>query len=776
MSYTLVIVESPSKCKKIEEYLGADYKCIASFGHITELDGLESIDLNNNFTPTFRQILSKSQQIEKIRLAINSSSDILLATDDDREGEAIAWHLCNIFNLNISTTKRIIFHEITQSAILYAVRNPIHININLVYAQLSRQILDLLVGYKISPILWKQIKCDKKMTLSAGRCQIPALRLLYDNQLEINTNPGKNVYITTGYFTKKMLPFILNYEYDNELDINDFLEKSVNFTHIYNIEEPRNVIKKQPLPFTTSTIQQAASNEFKMSPKETMSICQKLYENGHITYMRTDSIIYSSEFINNAKTLITNKYGLEYINQNIDGLCILNETNTITQEAHEAIRPTLITIEELPELDKKENKMYKMIWKNTIESCMEPSSYNSITANITAPDEKLYIYSTEQVIFPGWKIVAGYETDNKIYSFMQHIKNTSEILYKKIVSNITLKQLKSHYSEAALINLLEKKGIGRPSTFSSLIDKIQQRAYVKLENIEGTKINCKNFELIDDCITIINTEKVFGNEKNKMVIQPIGIIVLEFLIANYNNLFQYDYTKYMEDVLDNIAKGNKIWYELCSECDAQINISSQKFINQNSTQERKSIKIDANNYYMIGKNGPVIMNKYKNKTTFKSAKKDLDLDKLKNGEYKLKDIIESNIDKKISGKYLGKSLGKYNDMDVFLKKGQFGLFITWGENSKSIKTLNKPETEIILEDIIPFLNSQKININNANLIRKLNANLSIKNGKYGDYIYYKTNSMTKPKFLDLKKFTGDYKTAEINILLVWISDTHNIRV
>ena len=232
----------------------------------------------------------------------------------------------------------------------------------------------------------------------------------------------------------------------------------------------------------------------------------------------------------------------------------------------------------------------------------------------------------------------------------------------------------------------------------------------------------------------------------------------------------------MEDVLDNIAKGNKIWYELCSECDAQINISSQKFINQNSTQERKSIKIDANNYYMIGKNGPVIMNKYKNKTTFKSAKKDLDLDKLKNGEYKLKDIIESNIDKKISGKYLGKSLGKYNDMDVFLKKGQFGLFITWGENSKSINTLNKPETEIILEDIIPFLNSQKININNANLIRKLNANLSIKNGKYGDYIYYKTNSMTKPKFLDLKKFTGDYKTAEINILLVWISDTHNIRV
>ena len=417
MPYTLLIVESPAKCKKIEEYLGSGYKCIASFGHITELNGLESIDISNNFSPTYSVDQKKRQQIEKIKKAITNSSEVFIATDDDREGEAIGWHICKQFKLNINTTKRIIFNEITKSALQRAVENPVTLNLDLVQAQQARQILDIIVGYKISPVLWKYIKSESKQGLSAGRCQTPALKLIYDNQKEIDNSPNVIVYNTTGYFTKKNIPYELNYNHTNEESIGNFLEESVNFDHKFSISEPKNVTKNPPSPFITSTIQQACSNEFRISPKETMSICQKLYEGGYITYMRTDSKIYSKEFIEKSKRFILKEYGNEYIHKNIDllsesggnGLKLTkkksNDNDKVkAQEAHEAIRPTNIDIKELPDdADSKEKKIYKLIWTNTIESCMSPAIYKSITSTITAPENHVYKYSAEQIVFPGWK-------------------------------------------------------------------------------------------------------------------------------------------------------------------------------------------------------------------------------------------------------------------------------------------------------------------------------------------------------------------------------------
>lgn len=747
MPYTLVIVESPAKCKKIEEYLGDGYKCIASFGHITELNGIDSIDISNNFTPRFSVDAKKLQQIEKIKKTITNSADVLIATDDDREGEAIGWHICQQFKLNVNTTKRIIFNEITKSALQKAVGNPVTLNLDLVYAQQARQILDLLVGYKISPVLWKYIKLENRQVLSAGRCQTPALKLIYDNQREIENSPNKVVYNTIGYFTSKNISFELDYNYETEESIGIFLEESVNHEHIFSLSEPKNTTKNPPSPFITSTIQQSASNEFKFSPKETMSICQKLYEGGFITYMRTDSKIYSKEFIDKSKEFIRSEYGEEYIYSNIDLLAETGEVKTKkkkeddkvkAQEAHEAIRPTDILKKTLPDdMEAKEKKLYKLIWTNTVESCMSPAIYKSITATISAPENHNYKYSTEQVVFPGWKIVDGYELTNAIYSFLKTIKNNSKLNYNKIHSKITMKETKHHYTEAKLVQLLEEKGIGRPSTFSALIDKIQARGYVKKENVTGKKIKCVDFELVDDMISEITNEREFGNEKGKLVIQPVGIIVCEFLTKYYDELFKYEYTKYMEDILDNIAKGNTIWHELCRECFDQI--------------EGSTSRIDLNGKISANQNG-------------------------------VNEEGDGASEGKKENKFTSKKLGKYNNEILTLKKGKFGLYVVWGENKKSLSGIDKETSEITLDDAISYINRPITNpsqiqgqsTDNPNMVRYINNDTSIRKGKYGDYIYYKTKTMKTPKFLSLSKYKGDYKTDDLNSFIKWVRETYSV--
>ena len=311
---TLVIVESPAKCKKIEQYLGPGYKCLASFGHLRELPSLKNIDIENNFNPTYTVIDNtlKKKQIELLRKEIKSAGEVLLATDDDREGEAIAWHLCQLYKLDVNKTKRIIFHEITESALQSAVQHPKTINMDIVHAQQARQILDILVGFKVSPMLWKFITKPKgkEHSLSAGRCQTPALRLIYDNDNDIKCSEERKVYNTTGYFTNSNIAFDLSPQgkHESEDEITDFLDGCADFSHIYNCTQPVKVYKKPPEPFTTSRIQQVASNELHYAPKETMRICQILYEGGFITYMRTDSKTYSAEFLDIVKQYIVPYY------------------------------------------------------------------------------------------------------------------------------------------------------------------------------------------------------------------------------------------------------------------------------------------------------------------------------------------------------------------------------------------------------------------------------------------------------------------------------------
>ena len=734
----LVIVESPSKCKKIEKYLNDNdilniYEVVATMGHITELKSLKNINFEDNFNCIYDISDSKKKQIEIIRKKIKAltspNNDVILALDGDREGESIAYHVCCVFGLDISTTKRIVFNEITEKALVKSVANPTKINMDIVRAQQARQIMDLLVGFKLSPTLWKHV--SKENSLSAGRCQSPALKLIYDNQKDINCTKEIKIYNTTGYFTSKNIPFDLNKKLDSEKDMHAFLKGSADFSHVYTCSTPVKSIKKQPEPFTTSRIQQAASNELHYSPKETMKICQQLYEGGYITYMRTDSKVYSAEFIDSVKKYISTNFEERYISKNIDELLSFlekeidkcnnkskskskskekDEEKENAVEAHEAIRPTDIFLKELPEeLTSKERKMYKLIWTNTLESCMPPAIYNAITATITSYNNSSFSYRSEQVDFPGWKIVASKLEEDAFYQYLQTVKQGLVVPYKKILSRVTLKNTKSHFTEAKLVQLLEENGIGRPSTFSMLVDKIQEKEYVKKQDIKGKEIECKDFELdTDKNITELVVKREFGNEKGKLVIQPLGIIVAEFLERYFSSLINYEFTKQMEDDLDRIAKRESVLHETCGKCNDKIN---ECLIELGDTVS--DAKPNSN----------------------------------------VKDAV----------------IGNYEGHAVTLKKGKFGLYVTWGENSKTLKELgNRPVESITFEEVEKFLEE------GSNNMREVSPNISIRKSKKGFYVFFKTAKMNKPQFYDLYGFKEDCKTCELDVLKSWIKEKHGL--
>lgn len=765
MTRTLLIVESPAKCKKIEQYLGENYKCIASFGHIRQLNGLKDIDINNNFKPKFTTIKEKSKQISKIKSEIAKSDKVVLATDDDREGEAIAWHICMLFKLPIKTTPRITFHEITKTALQAAIKSPKMLNMSIVEAQLARQVLDILVGYKISPILWEKIAKKTKGSLSAGRCQTPALRLIYDNQMEINSSPGNKVYKTTGYFTSKCLPFQLQTDFTEKNDIESFLENSVSHSHIYNCSNPKKISKKTPTPFTTSSLQQAANNELRYSPKETMSLCQKLYESGHITYMRTDSTKYSPEFLQLCSEFIKNQYGQKYISVELNKLKVGGKKSDGAQEAHEAIRVTKLQLTDPSNVVGHELKLYTLIRRNTIESCMVPAIFETIMATITSPCEKgsLYKYSSEHLIFDGWKAVSNNisEETEKEYLLLTTIKKNSILEYKKITSKITLKQQKMHFTEAALVQKLEKCGIGRPSTFASLISKIQERNYVKKQNVPGKEINCVDYELVGEELLEIIDKRTVGAERNKLVLQPIGELVIQYLLEHFVELFEYDYTASMEKTLDLVACGKSKWFHTCRDCLSCIH----SLIDKAGVIEKTGIQIDKNHTYIIGKFGPVIKAEENGKTTFKPVKSDICLTKLRNNEYCLDDIIKTKSNSVL--------LGQHKNENVYVKTGKYGLYVECGSIKSSLQIKKSIDT-IQLCDVIGVLSKSS-----SNIIRKLNEDLSIRSGKYGDYIFYKKPQWKKPRFLKLNDFikehgANSYKTCKLDIILDWLKENYSL--
>ena len=826
----LVLVESPAKCAKIESYLGPGYKCIATFGHFRTLDGLASIDTKKDFGLRFTLMDEKTKQIQRIRAEIATcTGGVIIATDDDREGEAIGWHVCDTFKLPTDTTPRIVFHEITKTAIEKAIQNPGVLNMDLVQAQFARQALDLLVGYNISPMLWKHIASSVQNSLSAGRCQSPALRLVYDNQREIDASPGKMVYNIVGYFTKLNLQFTLTRQFDAKQVAEEFLEESANHDHLFNLLPPKKVSKTPPIPFSTSLLQQKASSEMHYSPSETMSICQKLYEGSYITYMRTDSKTYSAEFVDKMKKHIISTWDEKYVHPDINRLVIGAEASTPkvkvskkataataatappvkAQEAHEAIRPTKIEVSAIPDsFTAREQKLYKLIWTNAVESCMSNATCSSLTATITAPTtdtiKNEYRFTAELVDFPGWKIVEGYEKENPHYQYLQNIKKNSILQYNKIKATSTMIELKSHYTEAGLIKLLEECGIGRPSTFSSLIDKIQKRGYVMKEDVKGKKMKCVDFELLPDELQELQTEREFGGEKNKLVLQPLGKIVIDFLVTHFNSLFEYDFTKRMEDDLDKVARGELTYKDICTYCMNQVTDLTRELKDKNI--QKDSVVIDDVHTYVITSRGPAIKcitqgENGKKVTSYKSVKKDIDIARLKRGEYTLEQIVNEKGTIETGGIHLG----IYDGVDIVIKKGKYGLYFVWGEHKKSLSGVfpksRNPET-ITYHEIVKIIEASLVSVDAGvdvgvdtnqdentkpatkvketiapkGMVRLITKDLSIRNGRFGDYIFYKTSEMKNPSFLKIKGFKEDYKTCSLDILIEWIETTYSIKI
>ena len=420
----------------------------------------------------------------------------------------------------------------------------------------------------------------------------------------------------------------------------------------------------------------------------------------------------------------------------------------------------------------------------------------TITASLTAPNNNEYKYNAELIEFPGWKVVDGYDKENPNYNYLQNIKKNCTIPYNKIKASVTMNELKSHYTEAGLIKILEEKGIGRPSTFSSLIEKIQKRGYVAKQDVVGKKVKCTDFELLPDELQEIPVEREFGNEKNKLVIQPLGVIVMEFIVEHFNTLFEYNFTKKMEDDLDKIARGEILYTETCLFC--LDNVKSLTAVLKDKNIQKDTISIDDNHLYMVGSRGPVIKHTTlddagKKKIEYKSIKPNIDVAKLKRGEYELEDVIDEkgNIDMG------GIKLGIYDGNEITLKRGKYGLYFVWGEQKKSLSGIfpkNKNPNSITYNDVIKIIENVKVqqhentivggcvndesglgsHIQIKGMVRKLSDDISIRNGKYGDYIFYKTVEMKNPTFLKIKGFTQDYKTCSIDIIIDWIKKTYKI--
>lgn len=773
----LVIVESPSKCRKIETYLGPGYKVIASYGHIMKLTSLDNIDVTNNFECKYDLIEDKEENIELMRQYINDVPEVILACDNDREGEAICASICRLFDLSLETTKRIIFTEITEPAIQYAIRNPTRINMNLVNAQHAREILDILVGFTVSPILWKNVSRWHKASLSAGRCQTPALRLVYDNYLKIKESERNQelIYKISGKFTNMNIKFDLNKEFKICDDVKKYFELCKTHDFIYLGNRTNESERKSPEPFTTSILQQKASNLLNMSPKDTMKCAQELYEAGLITYMRTDCQKYSEEFVQLMSRYIIGNYSEEYLKNDINKY--IKELNS--DDPHEAIRPVNISITSKTmddNISSRSKKLYDMIWNNSVQSCMSNSRYQIITYKILAPEDSEFRNVVENNIFLGWEVINNnVKNDINIIHYMSNLAINQALQYKTIESQFSMAGKCNHLTEAGLVKMLEDMGIGRPSTFASLVDKIQFRKYVEKRDIEGEEVINYDYKMkksANPIIEEIEVKKIIGNEKNKLVITTLGIVVIEYLINNMDELFNYDYTKEMENRLDIISKGQDEWQNLCNYCYNSL----QNIVRSTASIGSFNIKIDNEHSLIIGKYGPVIKVSKNNKNvSFIKVRDNLDLDELRQKEnIRLEDVIDVE---KIEN---NNSIGKYKGQDLYIKNGKYGIYAQWGNERKSLK---EEFGGIRLEninylDVLRYLEKDDLldRKKPIGMVRELTNNISIRNGRYGDYVYYKKPRVKNPIFIQLKGFEEDYKTCNKQVLLNWLKINHGVKI
>ena len=745
MQKNLVIVESPAKAKTIEKFLGKDYKVLSSYGHIRDLKKKEfSIDIDKNFKPHYEIPADKKKVVEELKAEAKGAETVWLASDEDREGEAIAWHLYEVLKLKPENTKRIVFHEITKGAILKAIEKPRSIDINLVNAQQARRVLDRIVGFELSPVLWKKVK----PALSAGRVQSVAVRLIVEREREIQAFRSEASYRVTAVFLVPDAdgkPVEMKAELARRLktkaEAQKFLErcKAASFTITDIATRP---LKKSPAaPFTTSTLQQEAARKLGFTVAQTMMIAQRLYESGKITYMRTDSVNLSELAVNSSKEVIANMMGDRYV--------FPRHFATKTkgaQEAHEAIRPTYMENAKI-EGNPQERKLYDLIWKRTLASQMADAELEKTSVTIGISNETDTFTATGEVVkFDGFLRVyrESYDEDveqEDITRMLPPLKKGQSLQREEITATERFTQQPPRYTEASLVHKLEELGIGRPSTYAPTISTIQQREYVVKGEKEGEARTYNVLALQDNQIADSMQTEITGSDKGKLLPTDIGTVVNDFLMEYFPNILDYNFTANVEKQFDGIAEGNEQWTTILQHFYKDFHPSVENTLaiknahkagerilgNEPATGKTVSVK--------IGRFGPVVQIGTAGddeKPRFAQLKKDMSIETI---------TLEEALDLF----KLPRTLGEYEGKTVTVGTGRFGPYIYNNSKYTSLPKTMDP-LSVTLDEAIELI-QKKQEADAQKHLKKFDEDpdLEILNGRYGPYISYKGSNYKIPK-------------------------------
>ena len=742
MAKNLVIVESPAKAKTIEGFLGKEYTVKSSYGHVRDLNkNTLSVDIDKDFEPEYEISDDKRNLVAELRKLAKASDTVWLASDEDREGESISWHLYEVLDLKKKDTKRIVFHEITKSAILNAIENPRGINMGLVNAQQARRVLDRLVGYELSPLLWKKVK----PSLSAGRVQSVAVRLIVEREEEIKNFVRSSAYRVTAQFNfmkdgqEYNLSAELPHRFDTEEETRKFLESCVDASYKVDAIEKKPASRFPAPPFTTSTLQQEAARKLGFSVANTMRIAQQLYESGKITYMRTDSVNLSSLALGMAKKEIEKNYGAEYVKTRQ-----YHTKSKGAQEAHEAIRPTYLdqhTIKGTAD----ERKLYDLIWKRTIASQMADAQMERTNVSIgVSTNDKQFVATGEVILFDGFLKVymESYDDDRAedTAAILPPIEVGTLLDMEKMEAQQRFTRHPLRYTEASLVKKMEELGIGRPSTYAPTISTIQKREYVTKGDVKGETLAYQIITLKNNKIADKNGKENYGVEKGKLLPTDIGVLVNKFLLQYFENIIDYNFTANVEKEFDQIEEGQRQWNamikdfykgfhrQIVSTTENSGKFSGEKLLGQDPATGK-------NVYVKVGRFGPVAQigdTESEEKPRFAGLKKDMSIESVTLEEVlKLFDFP--------------RSLGEFEGKEITIAVGRFGPYVKHDNKFYSLAKTDNPAL-VGYDRAVEIINEKREkDQNNILLTFDEDPEMRVLNGRYGPYITYKKNNFKIPK-------------------------------
>lgn len=736
----LIIVESPGKVDKIRHFLGDDFVVKASKGHIRDLDEKKlGIDIEHGFRPEYVIPDDKKKVVAELKSLASKSDTIWLASDEDREGEAIAWHLFDVLGLSRSNTKRIVFNEITKEAILNAIKEPRDIDMNLVDAQQARRVLDRLVGFELSPILWRKVQPK----LSAGRVQSVALRLVVDREKEIIAFQNEAYYRVEGTFIAGNTPFkaALENRFSTKEEARKFLEDSIGATYAVSSVEKKEGTRMPSSPFTTSTLQQEAARRLHFPVSTTMRVAQTLYEKGLITYMRTDSTNLSSLALGAAKKYITETFGTDYSRPRQ-----FKTKSKGAQEAHEAIRPTYLGNPSI-EGTAQEKKLYELIWKRTIASQMAEAKVLATTIKISSDkrDEK-YVANANEVLFDGFlKVYSGSDDSSSDMVVLPSIGEGEILRDKSIVAEAKFTAAPPRYSEGTLIKKLDELGIGRPSTYVPTIETIKHRDYIVVGDKEGRKVATESFTLSGGKISSKEKMETIGAEKGRLIPQEIGVIVTDYLQKNFPDILDYDFTASVEKEFDEIAGGEVVWNSAISEFYAPFHkrvsevLSSKDYARVN----REIGKDPATGETIVAKYGqwgPYVQKGEGENRVYASLGK---------GQ-----LIENiTLEEALKLFALPRTVGQIDGVDVIAMKGKYGPYLKFGDKNFKLPRGNDPLT-ITIEKCKEIIEAEAAPKQAQEAISEFDGgNIKVIEGRYGPYIKAGNSNYKIPKGKDAATLT-----------------------